>query len=217
MIVAIDGPSGVGKGTLARLLAAHFGWDHLDTGSLYRAVALVAMKRGVALDDSGALAGIARHLDTGHLTDPALRAEGIGQAASKVAADKAVRDALFDFQREFAAHPPGGEGAVIDGRDVGSVICPDAPVKLFLTADFETRLRRRMEQLAHQGATPDRDTVAAALKERDARDAGRAVAPLVRTADAHLLDTTNFDIDSTFQAAKAIVAACAAKRVAGPA
>lgn len=205
-VVAVDGPSGVGKGTLARRLAAHYGWDFLDTGALYRAVALAALTRGVGLGDSEGLATLAAEIDAAALDDPALRREEVGQAASQVAADPAVRQALLEFQRRFAEHPPGGRGAVIDGRDIGTVICPEAQVKLFLQASPEARALRRALQL---GLADDRAEVARitrAMRERDARDSGRAAAPLKPAPDAHLLDTTNLDIDSTFLAAQAIIA-----------
>ena len=205
MVVAIDGPSGVGKGTLARLIADHYGWDYLDTGSLYRAVARDALAAHVPLSDSARLARVADDLDLSTLDDPALRSETVGEAASVVAADKAVRAALLDVQRRFAANPPSGKGAVLDGRDVGTVICPDAPVKLFLTADNDTRVRRRVLQLGLEEGSPEAAQVAEALEVRDARDAGRDVAPLVKPEDAHLLDTTNLDIDSTFRAALAVI------------
>lgn len=206
MIVAVDGPSGVGKGTLARRLAEHFGWDYLETGALYRALAHRAIEAGTALDESRELAELAAEMDLTRLDDPALRREQVGQAASRIAADPVVRQALLEAQRRFAHHPPGGRGAVLDGRDVGTVVCPDADVKLFLTADFEARVDRRCRQLAEAGHRVDRERVAADLAERDARDRERSVAPLTPARDAHLLDTTNLDIDSTFQAAKAMVA-----------
>lgn len=208
LVVAIDGPSGVGKGTLARLIADHYGLDYLDTGSLYRGVAREALEKDVPLTDSQALADLAAGLDLSRLGDAALRSEEVGKAASVVAADKAVRAALLELQRRFAAHPPGGQGAVLDGRDVGTVICPNAPVKLFLTADPQERVRRRVLQLGLEEGSDEAAAVARDLAARDARDAGRDVAPLVKAEDAHLLDTTNLDIDSTFQAAKAIIASC---------
>ena len=204
-VVAVDGPSGVGKGTLARRIAQHYGWDFLDTGALYRAVGLAALATNVDLGDSDGLTRLARGIDPTLLDDPALREEAVGQAASRVAADPAVRQALFEFQRRFAMSPPCGVGAVIDGRDIGTVICPEAQVKLFLSASPRARAERRARQL---GVEDDADEVARItrdMEERDARDSSRASAPLKPAPDAHLLDTTNLDIDSTFRAALAII------------
>jgi cytidylate kinase len=204
-IVAVDGPSGVGKGTLARRIARHYGWDFLDTGALYRAVGLAALARGVDLCDSERLAALAHGIDPTLLDDPALRDEGVGQAASRVAADPAVRRALLDFQQRFAQSPPGGVGAAIDGRDVGTVICPQAQVKLFLSASRQARAMRRAGQLGCAGDAAQVARITRDMEERDARDASRAASPLKAAPDAHLLDTTNLDIDSTFRAALAII------------
>ena len=204
-VVAVDGPSGVGKGTLARRIARHYGWDFLDTGALYRAVGLAALTADVDLGQSARLAELARGIDPTLLDDPALREEGVGQAASRVAADPAVRQALLDFQQRFAQEPPGGVGAVLDGRDIGTVICPHAQVKLFLSASPTARARRRARQLGVEGDAAALARITRAMEERDARDAGRTAAPLRAAPDAHLLDTTNLDIDSTFRAALAII------------
>jgi cytidylate kinase len=204
-VVAVDGPSGVGKGTLARRIARHYGWDFLDTGALYRAVGLAALTADVDLGQSARLAELARGIDPTLLDDPALREEGVGQAASRVAADPAVRQALLDFQQRFAQEPPGGVGAVLDGRDIGTVICPHAQVKLFLSASPAARARRRARQLGVEGDAAALARITRAMEERDARDAGRTAAPLRAAPDAHLLDTTNLDIDSTFRAALAII------------
>jgi cytidylate kinase len=204
-VVAVDGPSGVGKGTLAKRIARHYGWDFLDTGALYRAVGLAALAGGVDLGDSERLAALAHGIDPALLDDPALRDEEVGQAASLVAADPAVRQALLDFQQRFAQSPPNGVGAVIDGRDIGTVICPQAQVKLFLSASQKTRALRRAGQLGLAGDAAELARITRDMEARDVRDAGRAAAPLKAAPDAHLLDTTNLDIDSTFRAALAII------------
>jgi len=204
-VVAVDGPSGVGKGTLAKRIARHYGWDFLDTGALYRAVGLAALAGNVSLSDSARLAKLAHGIDPSLLDDPALREEEVGQAASQVAADPAVREALLDFQQRFAQSPPGGVGAVIDGRDIGTLICPEAQVKLFLCASARARALRRARQLGVENDAAEVARITRAMEERDARDAGRTAAPLKPAPDAHLLDTTNLDIDSTFRAALAII------------
>lgn len=207
MIVAIDGPTAAGKGTLARLLARDLGFAYLDTGSLYRAVGLALLRAGRAPDDEVAALGAARGLDAELLGDPGLRDEATGNAASRVAAMPAVRAALLDYQREFARRPPGGApGAVLDGRDIGTVVCPDATVKLFVTASPEVRARRRHLELAARGEDVPFAQVLADLNERDRRDQARAAAPLRPAPDAHLLDTTDLAIDAALDRAKAIIA-----------
>ena len=202
MIIAIDGPAASGKGTLARRLAAHYGLRHLDTGMLYRAVALQAMRAGLPPTDEAAIAAAANTLDPALCDDPALREEGVGQAASMVAAMPAVRAALLQVQRDFAPRPPG---AVLDGRDIGTVVLPDADVKLFVTASAEERARRRHRELMERGEEAGYEAVLADIRRRDERDAARAVAPLRPAADAHLLDTTKLDIDSAFREARWII------------
>ena len=207
MIIAIDGPAAAGKGTLAKRLAAHFDYAHLDTGSIYRATGVKVMKDGIDMDDAEACAAAARALTPEDLASDGLRTEEAGQAASKVSAIPEVRAALLDFQRDFAANPPGGKkGAVLDGRDVGTVVCPDAPVKLFVTASVEVRAERRYKELQEKGDTAIYARVLAELKERDDRDTNRAVAPLKPADDAHLIDTSEMDADQAFDRALKIVA-----------
>lgn len=198
MIIAIDGPAASGKGTLARRLASHYGLAYLDTGSLYRAVAHgVLAAGGDPAQEADALAA-ARRLGEAEIPEGALRTPEVSQAASVVAAIPAVRTAILAFQREFAARPPG---AVLDGRDIGTVVCPDADVKLFVTASPETRARRRYLELAASGEDVDEAAVLADLVERDRRDRERPVAPLIKAEDAHLLDTTDLGIEAAFAAA----------------
>jgi cytidylate kinase len=205
-VVAVDGPVAAGKGTLARRLAAHFGYAYLDTGSLYRATALRLLRSGSTPDDAAAAVKAAEGVTGDELDDPALRSEAVGEAASRVAAMPEVRAALLDFQRRFASTPPGGApGAVLDGRDVGTVVCPGADAKLFVTANVKARAHRRYVELRSRGETIDEATVLADLEARDARDSSRSVAPLRPADDAHLLDTSNLDIDSAFQAAIALL------------
>ena len=205
-VVAVDGPAASGKGTLARRLAAHYGFAHLDTGRLYRAVALRCLRHGIGPTDATHAAAEAAGLGPEDLNDPALRDEATGHMASQVAALPLVRQALVDYQRRFAATPPGGTaGAVLDGRDIGTVICPKADAKLFVTASVEERAQRRHKELSDQGAATIYAAVLRDLQERDARDSGRSVAPLVRADDAYLLDTSSMDADSAFAAALAFV------------
>jgi CMP/dCMP kinase len=202
MIIAIDGPAASGKGTLARRLAAHYGLNYLDTGLLYRAVAHALISRGLSPADEEAACAAARDLDPAALDDPALRGRGIGAAASIVAAIPGVRDQLRAFQRRFAATPPG---VVMDGRDIGTVVCPDADVKLFVTASPEERARRRWKELTEAGDNAVLADILSDLEHRDARDRDRAVAPLKRAPDAHLLDTTELDIEAAFRAAVELI------------
>jgi cytidylate kinase len=202
MIIAIDGPAASGKGTLARRVAAHYGLNYLDTGLLYRAVAYALISRGLSPADEDAACAAARDLDPAALDEPALRGRGVGEAASIVAAIPGVRDLLRAFQRRFAATPPG---AVLDGRDIGTVVCPDADVKLFVTASPEERARRRWKELTESGANAVQADILTDLRIRDARDSERAVAPLRRAADAHLLDTTELDIEAAFRAAVELI------------
>lgn len=208
-VIAVDGPTASGKGTLSRRLADHFGFAWLDTGGLYRATALRLIRNGGDGTDTNAAVAAARGITEADRTDPELRAEATGNMASRVAAMQPVRDALFDYQRNFAADPPGGaEGAVLDGRDIGTVICPDATVKLFITASEEVRAGRRHAELAAKGQTVSIDDVLADLRARDARDSGRESAPLTAADDAVLIDTSNMDIEAAFSAA---LEACVAR------
>ena len=196
MIIAIDGPAAAGKGTLSKRLAAHFGLRHLDTGLIYRAV---GVKRNETGQDAVAAA---ESLTADDLAHPGLRGEGAAQAASEVAAIPAVRQALLEFQRRFASEPPG---AVLDGRDIGTVVCPDAEIKLFVTASLQKRAERRWKELLAKGEPAIAERVLQDMQERDARDAARDVAPLAPAADAILIDSSELDADAVFAAALAIV------------
>ena len=204
MIIAIDGPAASGKGTLGKRLAAHFGLRHLDTGLLYRAVAKALLDAGHSLEDRGKALAAAQALDLARLDERELKTQAIGEAASIVSAFEEVRGALVELQREFARRPPG---AVLDGRDIGTVIAPDADVKIFLTASAAERARRRAAELERDGAPADLSAILADIERRDARDRTRAIAPLKAAADAHLLDTTHLDIDAAVRAAVDIVEA----------
>lgn len=203
MIIALDGPAASGKGTLARRLAAHFGLPHLDTGLLYRATARALMDAGERLDDERRAVEAARGLALMDFDEEQLRGREMGEAASVVGAIPAVRAALFDMQQAFASRP---EGAVLDGRDIGTVICPNAPVKIFVTASPETRANRRALELARRGEKVDYAAVLDDIRKRDERDSHRSAAPLVAAHDAVLLDTTNLDIEAAVKAALDIVA-----------
>jgi len=202
MIIAIDGPAASGKGTLGKHIAAHYGLAHLDSGKLYRAVARDILAAGANPGDAKAALAAARALDPAMLGDRALMDSKLGEAASIVAGLPEVRKALLAYQRDFAARKPG---VVIDGRDIGTVICPDADVKLFVTAAPEERARRRYLELNEAGSAISEAEVLADIERRDERDQNRAVAPLVRAEDAVLLDTTNLDIDAAFKAAIALI------------
>ena len=207
MIIAIDGPAAAGKGTLGRRLAEHFGLAYLDTGLIYRAIASKMSQRDLDPADPGAAAAVARTLSAEDLEDPALRGDEAAQAASQVAAIPDVRAAVLDFQRDFAAHPPGGaRGAVLDGRDIGTVVCPDADRKLFVTADLEARATRRFQELRERGVESIYARVLEDMAERDARDSQREVAPLVPAIDAFMLDTTELEADAAFAAALKFIA-----------
>ncbi len=206
LVVAVDGPVAAGKGTLGRRLAETYGFAYLDTGSLYRATAVRALREGLDPDDHEALARAARRVDEADRNAPTLRDEETGMMASRVAGVPAVRAALLDMQRDFAARPPGGAtGAVLDGRDIGTVVCPDAPVKLFVTASMAERARRRHRELAARDADIRYEDVLADLEKRDRQDSERGTAPLRPADDAHLLDTTEMDIEAAFRAARALI------------
>ena len=196
--VAIDGPAASGKGTISRRVAARFGFAHLDTGLLYRAVGRRLLDAGDAEIDPVAAEAAARALDPADLERDDLRTPGVAQAASRVAALPAVRAALTEFQRSFARRDGG---AVLDGRDIGTVICPGAEVKLFVTATDEVRAERRFRELTANGHETSYETVLADLRKRDARDAAREVAPLAAAPDALLLDTTELSIDAAVEKA----------------
>ena len=201
-LIAVDGPAASGKGTIAAGLARLHRYPYLDSGLLYRAVGALVRERGGDLDDAAGAGAAARALDAERLEDPALRTRDAGEAASRVAVHAQVRAALLDFQRTFAAQTPG---AVIDGRDIGSVIAPWAPAKLFVTATPEVRAGRRWRQLEGQGETTSYDDILADIRKRDERDSARAAAPLLMAPDAVLLDTTEMTIDQAADAARRIV------------
>ena len=204
MIIAIDGPAASGKGTLARRLAEHYGLPHLDTGLLYRAVAASLIAGDRDLYDVGAAVAAARGLGLAEFDEETLRGREMGEAASIVAAMPEVRAALIAAQRNFAARPGG---AVLDGRDIGTVICPGAEVKIFVTASPETRAQRRALELAQRGEKADYAAILADIAKRDARDAERAEAPLRAAADAATLDTTRMGVEAAFAEALRIVEA----------
>ena len=204
MIIAIDGPSASGKGTLARLLAAHYGYTHLDTGALYRAVALKLLDAGTSLSDPALAEEVAKNLQPEDLNNPRLREEKTGEAASRISGFPRVRAALLAYQRTVASTPPG---AVLDGRDVGTVVCPNADVKLFVTASAAERARRRATEMNDRGLNADAAQIQLEIEARDRRDTERPVSPLKPAEDAHLLDTTNLDIEAAFEAAKALIEA----------
>jgi cytidylate kinase len=211
LTVAIDGPAASGKGTLARRIADHFGLNHLDTGLTYRAVAETMLETGAALDDQAAAIAIANGLDLGALDKQRLSRHGIGDAASRIATMPGVRAVLVAAQRRFADRPPG---AVLDGRDIGTVVCPDADAKLFVTAGAAVRARRRADEMRDRGLPADEKAILADLERRDARDSARAASPLEPAVDAHLLDTSEMTIEAAFRAALAIVEGASA-RLAG--
>jgi cytidylate kinase len=211
MIIAIDGPAASGKGTLARRLAAHYALPHLDTGMLYRAVAHAALSSGLVLADADAVADLAERLDLAGIDETPLRGREMGEAASVIAAHPKVRKALLDLQRRFAWQPGG---AVLDGRDIGTVIAPGAQVKIFVIASPEARAGRRHRELLARGEPADFEAVLADIRRRDARDTGRTDAPLRAAPDAVTLDTTEMDIDMTVSAALALVEARRSARAA---
>ena len=204
MIIAIDGPAASGKGTLARKLAQHYSLPHLDTGLTFRAVAHALLTSDKPLDDETLAEKAASGLDLGALDRSVLSAHDIGEAASKVAVMPRVRTALLEAQRRFAGQPGG---AVLDGRDIGTVVCPDADVKIFVTASAEVRAQRRTDEIVGKGGKADFEQILQDVKKRDERDSNRAVAPLIPAENAHLLDTSKLDIEGAFQHAVSIVEA----------
>ncbi|MGP9822805.1 (d)CMP kinase [Salinarimonas sp. NSM] len=203
-VIAVDGPAASGKGTLSKRIAAHYGLAHLDTGLLYRAVARLLLDKNRPLDDEKAAEAAAYALNLAFMDDSRLRGAEMGEAASRISVIPAVRAALLDRQRDFAAQEPG---AVLDGRDIGTVICPGADAKLYVTASAEERARRRHRELVSRGDAPPYETVLADIRARDARDQGRATAPLKPADDAVLLDTSDLGIEAAFARAVEIVEA----------
>ncbi|OLP59132.1 cytidylate kinase [Xaviernesmea oryzae] len=202
MIIAIDGPAAAGKGTLSRRIAAEYGFHHLDTGLTYRAVAKALIDAGQTLDDEVAAEAFAEGIDLAGLDRHALSAHAVGEAASRIAVMPAVRQALVRAQRRFSEKTPG---AVLDGRDIGTVVCPQAPVKLFVTASPEVRARRRFDEMVATGQTADFLSVLADIRKRDARDTERADSPMRPAEDAHLIDTSEMSIEAAFLAAKTLI------------
>ena len=210
VIIAVDGPAASGKGTLARRLAAHFDYAYLDTGSLYRALAFDVLRRGEAPEDASAGLRAAKAFDLTMLNDPdtlaALRTDAVGTAASMVAAQRDTRAAILQIQRDIAETPPEGKaGAVLDGRDIGTIVCPQAAHKIFVTARAEIRAERRWQELRRHDPQISPEDVLADLKARDQRDSARATAPMRAAEDAHLLDTSDLSIEEAFAAALALV------------
>ncbi|MDF1610309.1 (d)CMP kinase [Hoeflea sp. YIM 152468] len=202
IVIAVDGPAAAGKGTLARRLAARYGLRHLDTGLSYRATAKALLDAGLALDDEAVAARMARALDLSNLDRVVLSAHDIGEAASKVAVMPDVRRALVEAQRDFAAIAPG---AVLDGRDIGTVVCPDALIKFYVTASPAVRARRRHDEIRGKGGQADMAGILADIERRDARDMERTDSPLRPAANAHLLDTTEMGIETAFETARVLV------------
>lgn len=208
MIIAVDGPAASGKGTLARRIARELGYAYLDTGKLYRAVGMAVLRAGGDPSDAAAAESAARRLDPADLDDPGLAGDEAAQAASKVGAIPAVRAALLKFQRAVARRDPG---AVLDGRDIGTVVCPDADIKLYVTASDEVRAERRHKELLDRGEDIIYARVLQDLKERDARDSARSVSPMKPAEDAVVLDTTKLDAQAVFAAAMGLIRAAAAR------
>jgi cytidylate kinase len=203
MIIAVDGSAASGKGTLAKRLAQHFDLAHLDTGSLYRALGLQLLKQGAKPENIDEIQAISesQHLDLRLYDDPQIRTDEIASIASIIAPITAVRANLLKLQRDFAASPPHGKGAVLDGRDIGSVVLPDAPIKLFIDADLEVRADRRIKELLRAGQSAMFRDVLEDMRVRDQRDRGRDVAPLRAVSDAKIIDTSDMDADQVFAAA----------------
>ena len=207
IIIAVDGPAASGKGTLARKLAAHFNLALLDTGALYRAVGWNILSVGGNPENENDALKAAEKIEQTDLTNPELRSESIGAIASKVASIPAIRQVLVDYQRRFAANPPEGKfGTILDGRDIGTVICPEATVKLFVTADVETRAKRRfIEEFGNKGTDVQYISILNDLKIRDERDMNRSASPLKQAENAYLIDTSDSDIEAVFEAAVKLV------------
>jgi cytidylate kinase len=201
-IIAIDGPAAAGKGTLSRKIAEHYGFEHLDTGLTYRATAKALLDQGAPLDDEAIATAAAINLDLSKLDRAVLSRHEIGEAASKVAVMPAVRVALVEAQRQFSRTRAG---AVLDGRDIGTVVCPEAPVKLYVTASAEVRAKRRYDEVIASGGEADLAAIQADVEKRDARDMGRADSPLRPAEDAHLIDTSKMSIEAAFQAAQSVI------------
>lgn len=208
MIIAIDGPAAAGKGTLSRRIAEAYGFHHLDTGLTYRATAKALLDADLPLNDEAIAEGVALNLDLRRLDRDILSAHHIGEAASKIAVMPAVRRALVEAQRSFSTRLPG---TVLDGRDIGTVVCPQAAVKLYVTASPEVRARRRYDEIIAKGLEADFDAIFADVKTRDERDMGRADSPLKPAEDAHLLDTSEMSIEAAFLAAKTLIDAALTK------
>jgi cytidylate kinase len=206
-VITVDGPSAAGKGTLARRLAQHFGYDFLDTGSLYRGVGLAVLRQGLDPADQNVATAAAKALTPEILGDPAIRAEATSAAASKVAAIPSVRAAILNWQRDFARNAARNSGgAVLDGRDIGTVVCPDADGKLFITASVEARAERRVKELQARGETAIYARVLQDMQERDARDQGRSISPTKPATDALIIDTSDLTADQVFERALAFIA-----------
>lgn len=206
MIIAVDGPAAAGKGTLARALATRFGYAYLDTGALYRGVAHAVLRSGAQASDAAAALLAAETLNPDQIDLEAIRTPEVSEAASLVAAMPPVRAAIFTFQRRFASHPPGGQaGAVLDGRDIGTVVCPQADVKLYVTASPQVRAHRRWLELKGSASGPSETQVLEDVLARDARDTDRKTSPMRPAADAHLLDTSDLSIEAAFDVAVALI------------
>ena len=201
-VIAIDGPAASGKGTLARRLADYLGFHHLDTGLTYRAVAYALLQQKVELDDEARALEVVGQLDLSNLDRETLSAHDVGEAASKIAVMGELREALVALQREFSNKAPG---AVLDGRDIGTIVCPDAPVKLFVTASAEVRARRRSTETAEKGGDAEYEKILEDIIKRDQRDMSRSDSPLKPAEDAHLIDTSEMSIETAFQTALALV------------
>jgi CMP/dCMP kinase len=207
-VIAIDGPAAAGKGTLSRQIAQEYGFHHLDTGLTYRATARALLDAGLPLDDEAVAEKMAREVELAGLDRDILSSHAIGEAASKIAVMPSVRRALVEAQRAFSKREPG---TVLDGRDIGTVVCPDATVKLYVTASADVRAKRRFDEIVDKGEPADLGTIFADVKKRDERDMGRADSPLKPAGDAHLLDTSEMSIEAAFQAAKSIIDAALKK------
>jgi cytidylate kinase len=206
-VITVDGPSAAGKGTLARRLAGHFGFEFLDTGALYRGVGLAVLRQGLDPADEKAATAAAKALNPEILSDPAIRTEDTSTAASKVAAIPSVRAAILNWQRDFARDAASSSGgAVLDGRDIGTVVCPDADAKLFITASQEARAERRVKELQARGETAIYARVLQDMQERDARDQGRSISPTKPATDALIIDTSDLTADQVFERALAFIA-----------